>query len=201
MLGALQGSGLARRDAAELWKHWACAATARRRGSRAGAPISRARHPLRAVPAPAADARRARAGWQQAVRVSAAVDAYYPIGAAECCTPALLLETGDAWCVARRGAQLTPCAAPQLTRRTWRPSDGARAVGVLKAWARGARELERCGCTEAPDINCGGTATHQLLYGYNNFRRAPGGRTMRAGKRVPVGTVWAAGLMPLRPLA
>jgi len=72
--------------------------------------------------APAADARRARAGWQQAVRVSAAVDAYYPIGAAACCTPALLLATGDAWCVARRGAQAAPCraaadAAPLVAQR------------------------------------------------------------------------------------
>ncbi|KAK9846475.1 hypothetical protein WJX81_004918 [Elliptochloris bilobata] len=78
-------------------------------------------------------------GWQQALRVSAAVDAYYPIGAAACCTPALLLASGDAW------------------------------------------ELERCGCTDAPDINCGGTATHQLLFGYSNFRLTT------TGEYVPVG--------------
>lgn len=41
-------------------------------------------------------------GWQQAIRVSAAIDAYYPIGAAACCTPALLLASGDAWCAQRQ---------------------------------------------------------------------------------------------------
>ncbi len=29
--------------------------------------------------------------------VSSSIDAYYPMGGAACCTPSLLLETGDAW--------------------------------------------------------------------------------------------------------
>ncbi|CAL8464819.1 g4354 [Coccomyxa elongata] len=36
-------------------------------------------------------------GWEQAVLVSSSIDAYYPLGGAACCTPSLLLETGDAW--------------------------------------------------------------------------------------------------------
>jgi syndecan 1 len=37
------------------------------------------------------------AGYAEANRVSAALDAYYPVGAAECCTPSVLLSNGDAW--------------------------------------------------------------------------------------------------------
>lgn len=37
------------------------------------------------------------AGWEQAVLVSSSIDAYYPLGGAACCTPSLLLESGDAW--------------------------------------------------------------------------------------------------------
>ena len=36
-------------------------------------------------------------GWSAAQRVSITVDAYYPEGAVECCTPSLLLSSGDAW--------------------------------------------------------------------------------------------------------
>ena len=47
--------------------------------------------------------------------MSPAVDAYYPIGAAACCTPALLLDTGDAWCAASaclRGLARCACHVP-----------------------------------------------------------------------------------------
>lgn len=37
------------------------------------------------------------AGYAEANRVSAALDAFYPTGAAECCTPSILLSNGDAW--------------------------------------------------------------------------------------------------------
>ena len=79
---------------------------------------------LRALPWPPG------AGWAQAVQVSPSVDAWYPLGAAACCTPALLLGSGDAW------------------------------------------ELERCGCGEAADVNCGGTASHRLLSGFKRWRCA-----------------------------
>ena len=50
--------------------------------------------------------------------MSPAVDAYYPIGAAACCTPALLLDTGDAWCAASaclRGLARCACHVPLTT--------------------------------------------------------------------------------------
>ena len=64
------------------------------------------------------------------MQVSPSVDAWYPLGAAACCTPALLLASGDAW------------------------------------------ELERCGCAESTDVNCGGTASQRLLSGYQRWRCA-----------------------------
>lgn len=36
-------------------------------------------------------------GFTQAIRVSNAASYYYPVGAVECCTPSVLLSTGDAW--------------------------------------------------------------------------------------------------------
>ena len=62
--------------------------------------------------------------------MSPSVNAWYPLGAAACCTPALLLASGDAW------------------------------------------ELERCGCAESTDVNCGGTASSRLLSGYQRWRCA-----------------------------
>lgn len=35
-------------------------------------------------------------GWSESVRVPDAANFYYPIGAAECCTPSLLLAGGEA---------------------------------------------------------------------------------------------------------
>ncbi|KAK9824271.1 hypothetical protein WJX72_009086 [[Myrmecia] bisecta] len=67
-------------------------------------------------------------GWGKAVRVSSSIDAYYPIGAVECCTPSVLLTSGDVW------------------------------------------ELERCNCQFSADINCGGTTSHRLLQGFDQWR-------------------------------
>ncbi|KAL3155716.1 hypothetical protein ABBQ32_012737 [Trebouxia sp. C0010 RCD-2024] len=36
-------------------------------------------------------------GFTEAIRVSNAASYYYPVGAVECCTPSVLLSTGDAW--------------------------------------------------------------------------------------------------------
>ena len=36
-------------------------------------------------------------GFTEAIRVSNAANYYYPVGAVECCTPSVLLSTGDAW--------------------------------------------------------------------------------------------------------
>lgn len=36
-------------------------------------------------------------GFGQAIRVSNAADYYYPVGAVDCCTPSVLLSTGEAW--------------------------------------------------------------------------------------------------------
>lgn len=46
-------------------------------------------------------------GWAAAVRVSSAIDAYYPEGAVECCTPSLLLSSGDAWQLERCDCQFS----------------------------------------------------------------------------------------------
>ena len=37
------------------------------------------------------------AGWSEGVLVNPSQDAYYPQGSVSCCTPSLLLESGDAW--------------------------------------------------------------------------------------------------------
>ena len=37
------------------------------------------------------------AGWSKSMRVSFSLDAYYPLGPVDCCTPAVLLSSGDAW--------------------------------------------------------------------------------------------------------
>lgn len=44
-------------------------------------------------------------GWSAAVRVSAGIDAYYPEGPVDCCTPSLLLSSGDAWQLERCDCQ------------------------------------------------------------------------------------------------
>ncbi len=36
-------------------------------------------------------------GFGQAIRVSNAANYYYPVGAVDCCTPSVLLSTGEAW--------------------------------------------------------------------------------------------------------
>ncbi|KAL4445747.1 hypothetical protein ABPG77_008946 [Micractinium sp. CCAP 211/92] len=36
-------------------------------------------------------------GYSEAIKVFSSPDTYYPINTAQCCTPALLLENGDAW--------------------------------------------------------------------------------------------------------
>ena len=36
-------------------------------------------------------------GFTEALRVSNAAHYYYPVGTVECCTPSVLLSTGDAW--------------------------------------------------------------------------------------------------------
>ena len=36
-------------------------------------------------------------GFTEALRVSNAANYYYPVGAVDCCTPSVLLSTGDAW--------------------------------------------------------------------------------------------------------
>ena len=36
-------------------------------------------------------------GWSKAVQVYASFDAFYPVGPVDCCTPAVLLSSGDAW--------------------------------------------------------------------------------------------------------
>lgn len=36
-------------------------------------------------------------GFTEAIRVSNAANFYYPVGTVECCTPSVLLSTGDAW--------------------------------------------------------------------------------------------------------
>ena len=36
-------------------------------------------------------------GWSKAVQVYASFDAFYPVGPVDCCTPAVLLASGDAW--------------------------------------------------------------------------------------------------------
>ena len=36
-------------------------------------------------------------GFTEAIRVSNAANYYYPVGTVECCTPSVLLSTGDAW--------------------------------------------------------------------------------------------------------
>ena len=62
--------------------------------------------------------------------MSSSIEAYYPLGAAACCTPSVLLASGDAW------------------------------------------ELERCDCVASADVNCGGTASHRLLSGFDRWRCA-----------------------------
>jgi len=47
-------------------------------------------------------------GFQNSARVSAAVDAYYPLGPLSCCTPAILLSNGDLWSTKRCQCEDTP---------------------------------------------------------------------------------------------
>lgn len=72
-------------------------------------------------------------GFEEALAVSATVDKYYPVNAALCSNPSLLLLSGQ------------------------------------------AIPLERCDCILSRDVNCGGTSTHRLLYGFIQFRVARGG--------------------------
>ncbi|KAA6418165.1 MAG: E3 ubiquitin- ligase LRSAM1 isoform X3 [Trebouxia sp. A1-2] len=46
-------------------------------------------------------------GFGQAIRVSNAADYYYPVGAVDCCTPSVLLSTGEAWELERCDCQFS----------------------------------------------------------------------------------------------
>lgn len=69
-------------------------------------------------------------GFSEALAVSAVVDKFYPVNSADCCTPSLLLTSGQ------------------------------------------SIQLQRCDCVMSGDVNCGGTSTHRLLYGFTQFRYA-----------------------------
>ena len=47
-------------------------------------------------------------GYSTAVGVGLRLDTYYPLGAAQCCTPALLLDNGDLWSFRRCNCQTFP---------------------------------------------------------------------------------------------
>ena len=47
-------------------------------------------------------------GWSEAERVRLSLDAYYPEGAVDCCTPSLLLSSGDAWQLERCDCEYMP---------------------------------------------------------------------------------------------
>ena len=63
-------------------------------------------------------------GFGQAIRVSNAADYYYPVGAVDCCTPSVLLSTGEAWELERCDCDsaLTSTAARQTTTGCCRAS-------------------------------------------------------------------------------
>ncbi|KAK9864078.1 hypothetical protein WJX84_002316 [Apatococcus fuscideae] len=46
-------------------------------------------------------------GWSRAVQVYASFDAFYPVGPVDCCTPAVLLASGDAWELERCDCQIS----------------------------------------------------------------------------------------------
>lgn len=62
--------------------------------------------------------------------MSAAIDAYYPIGSAACCTPALLLASGDAWCAQRQRCYMLREADSRMSSRVQ-----YREVLVWQGWS------------------------------------------------------------------